>query len=146
MRAAVGPLCILRRVSSLRTLLEDVLARLAHVGADARDDEETRLRKALLLLISVLILPISLVWGTLYLAFGATSGYLAYLYFAILLGAIAVTQFVFGIGFVTPTSPGWNLPFAVLGGCIVLMAFGAGRWSIDAARARSSTQRAGAMS
>jgi len=50
----------------------------------------TRLRKALLLLISVLILPISLVWGTLYLAFGATSGYVAYLYFAIVLVAIAV--------------------------------------------------------
>ena len=64
----------------------------------------------------------------------------------VLLGAIAVTQFVFGIGFVTPTAPGWNFPFAVLGGCIALMAFGAGRWSIDAARAGSSTQRASAMS
>ena len=49
----------------------------------------------------------------------------------ILLGAIYVTQFVFGIGFVTPTSAGWNMPLAVLGGCIILAAFGAGRWSID---------------
>ncbi|WP_423803185.1 DoxX family protein [Paraflavisolibacter caeni] len=49
----------------------------------------------------------------------------------ILLGAIYVTQFVFGIGFVTPTAPGWNMPLAVLGGCIILIAFGAGDWSID---------------
>jgi guanylate cyclase len=67
-----------------------VLARLAQVGADPRDDEDTRLRKALLLLISVLILPIALVWGTLYLAFGTQAGYLAYLYFAILLAAIVI--------------------------------------------------------
>jgi adenylate cyclase len=67
-----------------------VLARLAQVGADPRDDEDTRLRKALLLLISVLILPIALVWGTLYLAFGTQAGYLAYLYFAILSAAIVI--------------------------------------------------------
>jgi adenylate cyclase len=79
-----------RRVTSLRRLAEAALAWLVQVGADARDDEETRLRKALLVVISVLILPISLVWGTLYVAFGAQSGYVAYLYFAILLGAIAV--------------------------------------------------------
>jgi adenylate cyclase len=74
----------------MRTIVENVLARLAQVGADPHDDEETRLRKALLILISVLILPISLVWGTLYLAFGAQSGYVAYLYFAIVVAAIAV--------------------------------------------------------
>jgi guanylate cyclase len=60
------------------------------VGADARDDEETRLRKALLLLICILILPIALIWGTLYLTLGATSGYLAYLYAVILVAAIVV--------------------------------------------------------
>ena len=49
----------------------------------------------------------------------------------ILIGAIFVMQFVYGIGFVTPTSPGWNMPLAVLGGCLILAAFGAGRWSID---------------
>jgi putative oxidoreductase len=50
----------------------------------------------------------------------------------ILIGAIFVTQFVYGMGFVTPTSPGWNMPLAVLGGCLILTAFGAGRWSLDA--------------
>jgi uncharacterized membrane protein YphA (DoxX/SURF4 family) len=54
----------------------------------------------------------------------------------ILIGAIYVTQFVFGIGFVTPTSPGWNMPLAVLAGCIILIAFGAGRWSIDNRKGR----------
>jgi putative oxidoreductase len=49
----------------------------------------------------------------------------------IMIGAIYVTQFVFGMGFVTPTSAGWNMPLAVLGGCIILAAFGAGAWSID---------------
>ena len=48
----------------------------------------------------------------------------------ILLGAIYVTQFVYGMGFVTPTSTGWNMPLAVLGGCIILAAFGPGQWSI----------------
>ena len=77
-------------VSSLRTLLETALARLAAIGADSRDDEETRVRKALLVLVSVLILPISLLWGGLYLALGAPSGVLAFVYFAISLGAIAL--------------------------------------------------------
>jgi uncharacterized membrane protein YphA (DoxX/SURF4 family) len=49
----------------------------------------------------------------------------------ILLGAIYVSQFVYGIGFVTPTSAGWNFALAVLAGCLILIAFGPGRWSID---------------
>src|SRR5947208_16418536 len=77
-------------MTALRATAGNVLARLAQVGADPRDDEDTRLRKALLILISVLILPISLVWGTLYLAFGATSGYMAYVYFGILVAAIVI--------------------------------------------------------
>jgi adenylate cyclase len=84
------PVCILRPVTSLRSVVDPVLARLAQVGANPQDDEDTRLRKALLLLISVLILPIALVWGSLYLAFGAQAGYVAYLYFAVLLGAILI--------------------------------------------------------
>ena len=77
-------------MSSPQALLETVLARLADVGADSRDDEETRARKALLVLVSLLILPVSLLWGGLYLALGAPSGVLAFVYFAISLGATAV--------------------------------------------------------
>ena len=49
----------------------------------------------------------------------------------ILLGAIYVSQFVYGIGFVTPTSAGWNFALAVLAGCFVLATFGPGKWSVD---------------
>jgi putative oxidoreductase len=49
----------------------------------------------------------------------------------ILLGAIYVTKFTFGTGFVTPTGPGWDFPLAVLAGSVILMAFGAGNWSVD---------------
>ena len=64
--------------------------RLAFIGADPRDDEDLRARKALLVLISVLILPISVLWGALYLAFGSPVGVVPLVYFGVLLGAIAV--------------------------------------------------------
>jgi adenylate cyclase len=73
-----------------RTIASAVMARSARVGADPHDDEETRSGKALLVLISVLILPISLLWGGLYLALGAPSGLLAFAYFSVSLGAIAI--------------------------------------------------------
>jgi len=64
--------------------------RLAFIGADPHDDEDLRARKALLVLISVLILPISVLWGALYLAFGSPVGVVPLVYFGVLLGAIAV--------------------------------------------------------
>ncbi len=67
-----------------------MFARVALVGADPRDDEDTRSSKALLVLTSVLILPIALLWGVLYLAFGSPVGFVPLVYFAILLGAIGV--------------------------------------------------------
>jgi len=63
---------------------------LALIGADPRDDDDTRASKALLVLISVLILPISLIWAVLYLAFGSPVGWVPLAYFAILLTAIVV--------------------------------------------------------
>jgi adenylate cyclase len=66
------------------------LDRAARIGADPRDDDELRLRKALLVLVSVLILPISLAWGAIYLALGATAGLIAWLYFIVSAGAIAI--------------------------------------------------------
>ncbi len=77
-------------MSRIRSVSDAVLARLAQIGADPRDDDDTRASKTLLVLISVLILPISLLWGSLYLALGAPSGLLAFVYFAVSLGAIAV--------------------------------------------------------
>jgi guanylate cyclase len=74
----------------LRAAADRVTARLTLVGADPRDDEDLRARKALLLLISVLILPISALWGVLYLAFGSPVGVVPLVYFGTLLGAIVV--------------------------------------------------------
>jgi adenylate cyclase len=64
--------------------------RAARIGADPRDDDEVRLRKALLVLVSLLILPISAVWGVIYLALGVPAGLLAWLYFSVSAVAIAV--------------------------------------------------------
>ena len=64
--------------------------RLALIGADPRDDEDLRARKALLVLISVLILPVAALWGALYLALGSPVGVVPLVYFGVLLGAIAV--------------------------------------------------------
>jgi adenylate cyclase len=67
-----------------------VLTYLARIGADPQDDAETRADKALLVLISVLILPVALLWAGLYLAFGSPVGWVPLAYFAVLLAAIVV--------------------------------------------------------
>ncbi len=72
------------------SIVESLAARVALIGADPRDDEELRLRKALLVLVAAMILPVSLVWGSLYLALGSPVGFVPFVYFAISLGAIAV--------------------------------------------------------
>ena len=58
----------------------------------------------------------------------------------IMVGAIFIMQFAMHVGFATPVGPGWNFPLVVLAGCIVLMAFGAGRWPVDA-RSRGDSLR-----
>jgi guanylate cyclase len=73
----------------MRAAAERLLSRLALVGADPHDDEDLRARKSLLVLISVLILPISVIWGAVYIVF-TPAGLVAFMYFVVLLGAIAV--------------------------------------------------------
>jgi adenylate cyclase len=77
-------------LSRIRSLNDRVLARLARIGADPQDDDDTRASKALLVLISVLILPIALLWALLYLGFGSPVGWVPLGYFAILLASIVV--------------------------------------------------------
>jgi guanylate cyclase len=77
-------------VGRLQSLSDRVQARLARIGADPQDDDDTRAGKALLVLISVLILPVALLWAALYLAFGSPVGWVPLVYFAILLGGIVV--------------------------------------------------------
>ncbi len=77
-------------VSRIRRVGDRVLARLARIGADPQDDDDTRAGKALLVLISVLILPVALLWAVLYLAFGSPVGWVPLVYFAILLASVVV--------------------------------------------------------
>src|SRR5262245_20025361 len=65
-------------------------ARLSRIGADPRDDEELRQKKALLVLLAVLIAPVSVVWGILYLALGATVGFSPLAYFVISVASLVV--------------------------------------------------------
>jgi adenylate cyclase len=74
----------------IRAAADRVSGRLSLVGADPHDDEDLRARKALLVLISVLILPVAAVWGALYLAFGSPVGVVPLVYFGILFVAIVV--------------------------------------------------------
>jgi adenylate cyclase len=69
---------------------QGLLGRVSRIGADPEDSDEVRLRKSLLVLICLLILPISLAWGAIYLALGVSAGLLAWLYMLVSLAAIAV--------------------------------------------------------
>src|SRR5918999_2318798 len=67
-----------------------LLGWLGDIGADPNDDVDTRKRKALLVYLAVLILPISLVWGVLYLALGAPAGVVAFGYMVVSVISIGV--------------------------------------------------------
>jgi adenylate cyclase len=75
-------------VTSPRSLGGALFARLSQIGARPTDDEETRSRSALLVLVSVMILPVSIVWGTLYLAFGSPIGVVPFAYFSVSLAGL----------------------------------------------------------
>jgi adenylate cyclase len=66
------------------------IERLKQIGADPADDEDLRARKALLVLISVLILPVAALWAALYLSFGSPVGWAPVAYFGVLAGSVAV--------------------------------------------------------
>ena len=83
------------------------------------------------MLFTTRLLSIAEPLGATAILFGFLTRWAAVGLIIILIGAIYVSQFVYGIGFVMPASPGWNFPLAVLAGCLILAAFGAGKWSID---------------
>src|SRR5919197_1942961 len=74
----------------IQAAADRVNARLKLLGSDPHDDEDLRARKALLVLISVLILPVAALWGALYLALGSPVGVVPLVYFGVLFAAIAV--------------------------------------------------------
>ena len=67
-----------------------VTAWLARVGSDPTDEEDLRRKKALLVLLAILILPVSVVWGGLYLAFGSPVGIVPYVYFVVSVASLVV--------------------------------------------------------
>jgi guanylate cyclase len=67
-----------------------VPALVGRIGADPRDDEEVRRKKALLVLLAVLIAPVSVVWGILYLALGSAVGVAPLVYFTISVTSLVV--------------------------------------------------------
>jgi adenylate cyclase len=79
-----------RSMGPLRRAAEPFVRRIATIGADPRDGPELAFRKSLLVVIAVLILPIALLWGTLYLVVGTPAGVAAYVYFLVSLAAIVI--------------------------------------------------------
>jgi adenylate cyclase len=65
-------------------------ARLSGVGIRPEDDDDLRAKKTLLVLLAVLILPVSLIWGSLYLGFGAAVGYIPFIYFVVSIASLVV--------------------------------------------------------
>ena len=64
--------------------------RLAGLGVRPEDDGDLRGKKNLLVLLAILILPVSLMWGSLYLAFGSTVGVIPFMYFAVSVGSLVL--------------------------------------------------------
>jgi putative oxidoreductase len=54
----------------------------------------------------------------------------------IMAGAIYYCLVVYKLGFFPAGTAGWSFPLCIMGGCIILAAFGAGSWSVDAARGK----------
>ncbi|HEV8610292.1 MAG TPA: hypothetical protein VGS98_09525, partial [Thermoanaerobaculia bacterium] len=70
--------------------IDNGAALLSRIGADPEDDQEVRQRKSLLVLLAVLILPVSVVWGSVYLAFGSPVGIVPFIYFAVSIGSLVL--------------------------------------------------------
>jgi adenylate cyclase len=70
--------------------IDDTTAVLARIGADPGDDDDLRHKRALLVQLAVLIAPVSVLWGILYLALGSPVGIAPLVYFAISVASLLV--------------------------------------------------------
>jgi adenylate cyclase len=77
-------------MTSLQAIVDRALERLATVGADPRDDEEMRARKALLVLLTIGVWPISITWAVLFIALGSWTGWFAATYLAISVASLVL--------------------------------------------------------
>jgi hypothetical protein len=71
-------------------LVRGLAARLSGIGVRPEDDDELRQKKTLAVLLAVLVLPVSLVWGSLYLGFGSAVGFVPFIYFAVSVGSLVL--------------------------------------------------------
>ena len=78
------------RLSGSNVSAMQLAEHLKLIGADPEDDDDLRARKALLVLISVLILPVAGLWAAFYLLFRSPVGWAPVAYFCVLAGAIVV--------------------------------------------------------
>ncbi|MGH2679736.1 MAG: adenylate/guanylate cyclase domain-containing protein [Actinomycetota bacterium] len=70
--------------------IQNAAAWLARMGADPEDGEDLRQKKALLVLLAVIIAPVSVMWGILYLALGSAVGIAPLVYFAVSVASLVV--------------------------------------------------------
>lgn len=104
--------------------MTEAIRRLLALGADPRDDEDTRLRKLLLLVAALTVTPLSALWGLVYWLAGAPiAALIPWLYVAI--SAVSLVVFARGHSYrwfaVSQLAPYVTLPFAlmwVLGGFV----------------------------
>src|SRR5262245_22291626 len=66
------------------------MGRLTAIGGDPGDDDETRLRKVLLVGIAIIILPVSFLWAALYFSVGGATWWVALLYAIVSIASIVV--------------------------------------------------------
>ena len=97
--------------------MSGVLGRLLSIGADPEDDEDTRLRKVLLLVAALTIAPLAVLWGLLYWLAGATGPALIPWAYAVI-SALGLLMFALTRRYswfaASQFSPYITLPFALM--------------------------------
>jgi hypothetical protein len=51
-------------------MIQRVLSYIGQIGIDSEDPDEVRLQKTLLVVIGLMIIPLAMLWGSIYLLFG----------------------------------------------------------------------------
>lgn len=82
--------------------------------------------------IVMMILSVAEPLGGAALIAGAVTQWAALGLSIVMIGAIYLKQFAWGGAFINSAGPAWELDAAILGGLLVLAAYGAGRLSVDA--------------
>src|SRR4249919_3133618 len=93
------------------------LGRLLAIGAEADDDEDTRLRKFLLVVAALVITPLAAVWGAIYWMVGApAAAAIPWLYVVISLASLAIFRMTrdYDAFAISQFIPYMTLPFVLM--------------------------------